>query len=442
MTLKTLAFLFIFNLSLANPPIESSATETVQRGNPSPQTILRRMAQAYAACSSYEDSGIVITTFDEETKGRIVKKPFKLRFKRPDRFRFEWTEYDASATGRLFVVWSNQAGTFTYWEPDRYEKNRSLRSGIAGATGVSSRAVRTIPELLIPDLVGWRITELRKPVRLSDEIFEGELCYHIRGSHPDGEPYEVWIGKKDYLLRKMRLWSTFPNFSTIRDEIHRGIKINQPIPDDRLEFKPPIALNDPKELPEGDITKELSNLDTLFEPDPSLWSEFVSEEGRFKMLMPSKPLVQTLTLESGQGKIVYHSFVAKNGGIVGLVNYADLPNASDPALSKEIFDEVRDQFLKQLEGKLQGEKTISLDGHRGREIKFNMYGGEGTIRVYLVNERLYQVAITIFTMPGKSEAGKYNDDVKRFLDSFQITTKSKLVGTLRILPFERSLSDR
>lgn len=57
-----------------------------------PQEIIRKMAQVYASCSSYQETGVVETTFDEVTSGRIEKKPFKTYFKRPALFRFEWID--------------------------------------------------------------------------------------------------------------------------------------------------------------------------------------------------------------------------------------------------------------------------------------------------------------------------------------------------------------
>ena len=48
------------------------------------KTILRLMAQKYSRLETYQDDGVVITTYDEETGGRIEKLPFKTSFKRPN----------------------------------------------------------------------------------------------------------------------------------------------------------------------------------------------------------------------------------------------------------------------------------------------------------------------------------------------------------------------
>jgi len=47
------------------------------------------MTARYAALSSYQDEGIVVTNYDEATGGKIEKQPFKTLFKRPNLFRFD-----------------------------------------------------------------------------------------------------------------------------------------------------------------------------------------------------------------------------------------------------------------------------------------------------------------------------------------------------------------
>src|SRR5437870_3626262 len=71
------------------------------------QTLITRVAQKYQSLSSYQDDGVVISTYDEATSGRIEKQPFKLFFRRPSRFRVEWLDYNLQKQGRNNVVWSN-----------------------------------------------------------------------------------------------------------------------------------------------------------------------------------------------------------------------------------------------------------------------------------------------------------------------------------------------
>lgn len=242
--LMTRAWLCVVVSLLMLPSLASGGDR--QHKGPTPQAILKKTAEVYASSSSFQDVGLVMTTFQESTGERIEKQPFKLFFRRPNRFRFEWLDFSLQGNGRLNVVWSNGKAVFAYWEPDRYEKKASLKIGIAAAAGVSSGAAHTIPTLLMPQIGSSALTELTTLVLVGDELFEGEWCYRIKGFDIGGDVNEVWISKKDYLVRRVRTHLTFEDFSAIQDEIHRSIKINQPIAEDVFNFSPPIALSNPK----------------------------------------------------------------------------------------------------------------------------------------------------------------------------------------------------
>jgi|GEM_PF-731431 len=393
-----------------------------QEGKLSPRLILTKMAESYATCSSYQDTGVVETTYHEASGGRIEKMPFKLYFKRPNLLRFEWIDYAPWKDGRMKIVWSNGRETFSYWEPDSYEKDESLSMGIAGATGISRGAAHTIPRMLLEEISGFVLTELTDLSLVGEEIFENEPCYRISGKHPSGDVYELWIGKRDFLLRKERTQTTAEGDRyTIEEEIHRNIKINGPIAAETFNFKPPIALTERKE---SDL-----EVPPLGDENP-VWSEFHSEEGRFKLLMPSKPTTQTLTLETAQGKIVHHGFTAAGGGVVCVIDYADFPKTMlDPANMKLLFDQVRDEFLKTIEGKLSSETTISLEGHPGREVRIALRGGEARTKFFLVNERFYQLAFM-------NVLGKSSVDADKFFNSFKLVTNPKQVVSL---PLRRTM---
>jgi outer membrane lipoprotein-sorting protein len=407
----------LLNLGLLIALLCLSGNALAQQRKLTPQFILQTMARNYANCSSYQDTGMVETAYHEATSGRIEKMPFKIYFKRPDLFRFEWIEYSFWKEGRLNVVWSSGKESFTYWQPDTYEKEESLSMAITGASGVSKGSAHTIPSLLLKEVGGFVLTDLTNLLLAGEDEFEGEPCYIIRGKHPSGDPYEIWIGKRDFLVRKVKNQSTYKDYYAIEEELHRNIKINGPIARETFEFKPPIALTTARE----------SKPPTPPSPtDNAAWPEFLSEEGRFKILMPSKPLTQTLTFESQQGQIVHHSFMANREGIMCIVDYADLPKSmADATNIKPIFDASRDEFLKSIEGKLAGETPISLDGYPGREIKIDRRGGEARLRFYMVHSRFYQLAMVRFEFLSKPSG-----EMEKFFGSFKLTGDEKQVAGL------------
>ena len=95
---------------------------------------------------------------------------------------------------------------FFYQHPDTHEKNDSLEGGIAAATGISFGAIYNIPRMLMPNISGWSLTDLRDPMLVGVEMFEAEPCYRISGTGHDGDPTEIWIssllpGSNSLLMR-------------------------------------------------------------------------------------------------------------------------------------------------------------------------------------------------------------------------------------------------
>jgi hypothetical protein len=71
-------------------------------------------------------------------------------------------------------------------------------------------------------------------------------------------------------------------------------------------------------------------------------------------------------------------------------------------------------------------KEISLDGHPGRYLKQRMPGGEiMQVKILLVGQRLYQIAITTPREEGASvEISKaYETTADKFLNSFKLRKK-------------------
>ena len=217
-----LAFLFVF--------LSSNVTVLSQGIDPSPQTIVKKMAERYAALSSYEDTGVVDTVSEGSFARRKTDLSFKTYFTRPNRLRFEWLDYFPLSTAERNVIWSDGTKVFGFYsvEPERIETKEDISLAVAGATGVSRGSAHTIPELLMSEVGGFSVTELAKLSLKRQEAFEGEECYVVEGFHPNGEAWQLWISKNNFLLRKIR--NPTAN-GQLTEQIHRDIKVDGKVPD-------------------------------------------------------------------------------------------------------------------------------------------------------------------------------------------------------------------
>jgi hypothetical protein len=186
--------------------------------------ILTRMAEAYATCFSYSDTGVVSTRFIKTNGTRIVEKPFTTAFIRPDRFRFEYQEngdrhfaWREGTTVR--VEWLKPGMTKILETMPHYQQlmyPESLAMALAGMTGVSGSSAHTIPTLLLPDEIGGRrLTDMTEVCRREDALLEGEgeECYLVAGSY-SGHPTVVWIEKATFCVRRIEAQHPFEGFRT------------------------------------------------------------------------------------------------------------------------------------------------------------------------------------------------------------------------------------
>jgi len=405
-------------LSLALPVIAQS------QAKPDAKQILDNMFKAYSRFSSYQDEGMLVTTRDEATGGSIEKMPFKTFYKSPDLFRFEWTDYAITKLGRTKMIWSNGKEAFSYWEPDNYKKEKSLSMAVAGATGISSRTVNTIYDLVIQE--EFNSSPLMHMVNVSlvgEDEFEGVRCYRIKGTHGD-EPLELWVGKTDFLLRKLRRESKMDDTLWIYEETRRRIQVNQRIEEVVFNYKPPIPLT-----PKND--SDTTDIDKILNPGPPLWTEFKSVEGGFSILMPQKPLSRAVTVETPDGRVEQHVFVATHDLMVCMAGYSDIPKATAVANNVDsFFDGLQEQFIKELGGKLESQSSLTLDGHRGREVTAQLYRGKFRVRMFFVGNRLYFMSL----ISSKEDAASNEESFKKFFTSFKLNSVTKPVAVLKLNP--------
>jgi len=121
---------------------------------------------------------------------------------------------------------------------------------------------------------------------------------------------------------------------------------------------------------------------------------YTSKEGRFSIQMPEAPIEKVNKLGMG-GEL--HLFILVRQGVRYAVSYLDLPPQLIKSVDPEmLFDRTRDGVAKGFHGKLLNESRFRFSNkYPGREIKLLNDEGIRAVRgrIYLINNRLYQVAI-------------------------------------------------
>ena len=161
--------------------------------------------------------------------------------------------------------------------------------------------------------------------------------------------------------------------------------------------------------------------------DPPNWKEYSYAEGRFSILFPGIPVDETQVVDVGPGvqmklRIHKHKAVAESS-----VMYADYPMpVDDPAVAKSVLDAGARGAAASINAEMLELKEISLDGHPGRYMKERLTSKEiMRAKMYLVGQRLYQLAITTPAEEGMSEKMKkhYEALADKFLNSFKVAKK-------------------
>jgi hypothetical protein len=148
--------------------------------------------------------------------------------------------------------------------------------------------------------------------------------------------------------------------------------------------------------------------------------EFSSKDGGFTVLLPGKPKEQTRKERApgGKGESTLRLFTVDHPTTAYQVAVTTDPNLkADADTLKTVLEQVRQAAQDSLKGKVLSEKKIKLDDkYPGVELQVEV--PEGRLyrsRVYVVNDRLYQVTVL---GPKKTALSKEADQV---LDSFQLT---------------------
>lgn len=211
--------------------------------DPKAVEVLQKMAAAYAALTTYQDSGEVVEkTLEGVERGRSV---FKTRFRKPDRFSLVWSRRVSMRDTWSGCLWWFGEKAGNYWSVrSTFAESSSRRNVLVRGLALTQGSGFHVPRFFVGrdgdrlfslvDLVG---------VSLAGELpHEDGMCYVVKGQHADGTPFELWIGQKDFLLRKLKSVLPIPFLKNtagtpkapegILEENRRNVRVDLVLADD------------------------------------------------------------------------------------------------------------------------------------------------------------------------------------------------------------------
>jgi len=211
-----------------------SALET-QSSNAEAAELMARVVTTYRSLLTYSDSGTAIVSLGS-TEDKIE---FETLFKRPGKLRFSWTiEHDRpKGFSQHGLIWSDGASAWVRYSfhGNKPERKKNLEVAVAGATGASYSTAHTIPRLLSVEVGGVGLDELQALRLLGTDSFDGVDCLMLVGSFRTGTEVKLWIGRRDYLVRRLQQLGKDVKI----DEVRRDILVGHEIPDSRFTEQGP-----------------------------------------------------------------------------------------------------------------------------------------------------------------------------------------------------------
>jgi len=150
------------------------------------------------------------------------------------------------------------------------------------------------------------------------------------------------------------------------------------------------------------------------------FQEFSSEAGGFSISTPAIFEENQQSLNTPAGPIDVYTFTVEENNADYIVAYSDYPSEMVEATDPEaMLDGNRDGALRNLQGEVLSEETVSIDGNPGRSLTIDAFNAEGEpsiidFRIFLVDNRLYQIIV----VSPKDQETPSNAD--QFLESFAL----------------------
>ena len=153
-----------------------------------------------------------------------------------------------------------------------------------------------------------------------------------------------------------------------------------------------------------------------FRSRPVSWIEVPSPDLGFTVWMPGEPFIEKIPLNPNDRRLDVQLWMARGeGSVCKMLVQPFLSAPSDEAIQGAHFKNLLNGLLEGGKMKLELEKTISFEGHPGREYIMRGNVGIGMGRAYIIGSNVYLMLGIVV----KNEKG--TEEVSRFFDSFRLT---------------------
>jgi|ERR1700682_2297090 len=149
----------------------------------------------------------------------------------------------------------------------------------------------------------------------------------------------------------------------------------------------------------------------------SKWINYNSAEGRYTILLPAEPKLSTQESATADGqKFSQYMAIVRDQDAIYLVGYFD--HAPGTVFSA---DRARDGMVTAVKGTLLSERTISLSGYPGRELKV---AAKSETTDYIIQAKFWDTENRVYVLqvvyPKSVEGESINTRAAQYFDSFQV----------------------
>lgn len=211
--------------------------------------VLARSRAAYAALTTYADTGTVDVEFGNAPGGSRERHTFRTFYRAPRQLLFDFVK--ANNADR-FVVWSDDAAFRTWWKAtgstSTYPKGQGLSAFTNGSVPTVGALIAITPWLFPQSGLGGTLTEFADVRDAGTETVAGRPChklvgvarsvYGATGHVTNVRRTTVWIDAESLLVRKIvedASEGKIINRKTYSFEPQANPKLD----DGRFEFTPP-----------------------------------------------------------------------------------------------------------------------------------------------------------------------------------------------------------